>query len=35
MLFGKKRQKTIQTVWTIIALLVIVSMVLLYSPFFF
>jgi hypothetical protein len=35
MLFhGKKQRKFIQGVWTVIAVLVIVSMILLYTPIF-
>ena len=36
MLFhGKKNKKIVETIWTFIAIAVIVSMLLLYAPFFF
>ncbi len=34
MLFNKKHQKKIQVIWAVVSLLIIVSMILLYSPFF-
>ena len=34
MLFNKKNRKKIQTFWTVICILVIASMILLYTPFF-
>ncbi len=34
MLFNKKHQKKIQTIWVVLCVLIIVSMVLLYSPIF-
>ena len=34
MLFNKKHQKRIQTAWAIITVLIIISMILLYSPIF-
>jgi len=33
MFYNKKARKIIKTVWTIVAALIIISMVLLYSPF--
>jgi len=34
MLFNKKHQKKIQTAWAVVSILIIVSMILLYSPIF-
>jgi len=33
MLFDKKTKKAIKTIWTIVAVLIILSMVMLYTPF--
>ncbi|KKT00853.1 MAG: hypothetical protein UW07_C0010G0037 [Candidatus Nomurabacteria bacterium GW2011_GWF2_43_8] len=34
MLFHKKHQKKIQAVWGVLSILIIISMILLYSPIF-
>jgi len=34
MLFNKKHQKKIQIVWAVVGVLIIISMILLYSPIF-
>jgi predicted nucleic acid-binding Zn ribbon protein len=34
MLFNKKHQKKIQVAWAVVSVLIIVSMILLYSPMF-
>jgi len=34
MLFNKKHQKKIQVIWSVLAVLVAISMILLYAPIF-
>jgi len=34
MFFNKKHQKKIQVIWAVVCVLIIVSMILLYSPIF-
>jgi len=34
MIFGKKNQKRMRAIWIVISILVVVSMILLYTPIF-